>query len=53
MMPEPLQGDSKIYQDIAKNYQDLKRIYTVYLDFLEYVKNNPEDVVISIKLNSK
>jgi hypothetical protein len=31
-MPEPLQGDSKIYQDIAKNYQDLKRIYTVYLD---------------------
>lgn len=50
-MPEPLQGDSKIYQDIAKNYQDLKRIYTVYLDFLEYVKNNPEDVVTSSFLN--
>ncbi len=42
---EPLQGESEIYQNVAKNYQDLMRIYAVYLDFLDYVANNPEAIV--------
>jgi len=39
---EPLQGDTEIYQNVAKNYQRLTHIYVVYLDLLNYVENNPE-----------
>ncbi len=42
---EPLKGEAEIYQTLTKNHQDLMRIYAVYLDFLDYVKNNPEEVV--------
>ena len=50
-MPEPLQGEGDIYQNVAKNHQSLMRISIVYLDFLEYVKHNPEEVVASSFLN--
>jgi len=42
---EPLKGEAEIYQKLTKNHQDLMRIYAVYLDFLDYVKNNPEEVI--------
>jgi len=42
---EPLKGETEIYQKLTKNHQDLMRIYAVYLDFLDYVKNNPEEVI--------
>jgi len=42
---KPLQGESEIYQKVAKNHQDLIRIYAVYLDFLSYVLNNPTAIV--------
>jgi len=42
---EPLKGETEIYQKLTKNHQGLMRIYAVYLDFLDYVKNNPEDVI--------
>ena len=42
--PEPVAGDSEIYQDLAQNHADLLRIYHVYLDFLEYILANPEAI---------
>ncbi|WP_428356371.1 mechanosensitive ion channel family protein [Methyloprofundus sp.] len=43
--PEPIQGDSPIYQDLAQNHADLLKIYAVNLDFLEYVLANPDTIV--------
>ncbi|BCG62801.1 MAG: MscS family membrane protein [Methyloprofundus sp.] len=43
--PKPLQGDSLIYQNVAKNYDHLTKLYATYLDFLEYVNNNPTKIV--------
>ncbi|NOQ16797.1 MAG: mechanosensitive ion channel [Methyloprofundus sp.] len=43
--PKPLQGDSLIYQNAAKNYDYLTKLYATYLDFLEYVNNNPTKIV--------
>jgi len=43
--PDPIQGDSEIYQDLAKNHADLLKIYAVYLDFLDYVLANPDEIV--------
>lgn len=42
--PEPVTGESEIYQDLAKNHADLMRIYTVYSDFLDYVLANPDAI---------
>lgn len=43
--PPPLEGESQIYLDVAKNYNDLIRSYGTYLDFLEYVQANPTKIV--------
>lgn len=34
-----------IYQNVAKNYDHLTKLYATYLDFLEYVNNNPTKIV--------
>lgn len=43
--PEPIEGESEIYQDLAKNHMYLLRIYAVYQDLLEYILANPEAIV--------
>lgn len=43
--PEPMQGDSPIYQSVEKNHANLMQIYAVYQDFLEYVLANPGKIV--------
>jgi len=42
---EPLQGESETYNDIEENFQEVMRIYAVYMDFLQYVKDNPDEVI--------
>lgn len=43
--PEPIEGDSVIFQNLAENYADLLKVYAVYQDFLEYVIANPDEIV--------
>lgn len=43
--PEPVIGESEIYQGLAKNHANLMRTYTLYSDFLDYVLANPDAIV--------
>ncbi|OQK15092.1 hypothetical protein AU255_19115 [Methyloprofundus sedimenti] len=43
--PDPIEGDSEIFQNLAENYADLLKVYAVYQDFLEYVITNPDEIV--------
>lgn len=43
--PSPLEGESDIYLDVAKNHDHFLQISNVYRDFLEYVLINPDEIV--------
>lgn len=42
---KPLQGETEIYQAVAKNHANLLHITNVYRDFLEYVLINLDEIV--------
>lgn len=44
-VPKPFEGESEIYQAVARNHDHLLQAYNIYRDFLEYVLLNPDEIV--------
>ncbi|MDC9729433.1 MAG: mechanosensitive ion channel family protein [Methyloprofundus sp.] len=44
---KPGNGEGAIYDATVKNYQHLLQTYTISIDFIQFVLDNPEDIVVT------